>query len=403
VSLLQVIDSVDSDALYVVLEFVPLGEIMTFDSEGIRFFHKHRFTPGLTKERFFKEQHAALFFVDILHGLAYLHRNLICHRDLKPENILLSEKGIAKISDFGVSHFFEEERGRLRSDSDMSSFNQDNMSISTTEYSSAVSKQRKLTRFDTESALVMDNKSGSGILKQTEGTYPFYSPEMCKNNTFSGYASDIWAAGICLYIFASGELPFYSDSPIELMRMISKGKVSTKGLGFSKQLKDLLSKVLNKDPTKRAGLGDCLKHDFLREARFERMNILGEKIRRSSSRMLTVDVEDKRQAFSVAKVGRAASHNVSKRLNHAKEIVTRPKIAHKLSTLSSSSWIDTAEGDTVAELSNEKINIESLSDRRSKRRFVFRKSNTISSSQIPEDDLVSFSSKSSTRSRCIIM
>lgn len=285
----------------------------------------------------------------------------------------------------------------------MSSFNQDNMSISTTEYSSAVSKQRKLTRFDTESALGMDNKSGTGILKQTEGTYPFYSPEMCKNNTFSGYASDIWAAGICLYIFASGELPFYSDSPIELMRMISKGKVSTKGLGFSKQLKDLLSKVLNKDPTKRAGLGDCLKHDFLREARFERMNVLGEKIRRSSSRMLTVDVEDKRQAFSVAQVGRAASHNVSKRLNHAKEIVTRPKIAHKLSTLSSSSWIDTAEGDTVAESSNEKINIESLSDRRSKRRFVFRKSNTISSSQIPEDDLVSFSSKSSTRSRCIIM
>lgn len=106
VSLLQVIDSVDSDALYVVLEFVPLGEIMTFDSEGIRFFHKHRFTPGLTKERFFKEQHAALFFVDILHGLAYLHRNLICHRDLKPENILLSEKGIAKISDFGGESSF---------------------------------------------------------------------------------------------------------------------------------------------------------------------------------------------------------------------------------------------------------------------------------------------------------
>lgn len=105
VSLLQVIDSVDSDALYVVLEFVPLGEIMTFDSERIRFFHRHRFTPGLTKERFFKEEHAALFFVDILHGLAYLHRNLICHRDLKPENILLSEKGIAKISDFGGKSF----------------------------------------------------------------------------------------------------------------------------------------------------------------------------------------------------------------------------------------------------------------------------------------------------------
>ena len=67
---------------------------------------------GLTSEGHFDETHAALYFVDILHGLAYLHRcachcfcvyclhllrnyafltvvcsyrNRICHRDLKPE------------------------------------------------------------------------------------------------------------------------------------------------------------------------------------------------------------------------------------------------------------------------------------------------------------------------------
>lgn len=69
VSLLQVIDSVDSDALYVVLEFVPLGEIMTFDPDLIRYRHRHRNSPGLTKDGYFIEDFAALFFVDILHGL----------------------------------------------------------------------------------------------------------------------------------------------------------------------------------------------------------------------------------------------------------------------------------------------------------------------------------------------
>lgn len=69
VSLLQVIDSVDSDALYVVLEFVPLGEIMTFDPDLIRYSHRHAHTPGLTKDGFFTEDFASLFFVDVLHGL----------------------------------------------------------------------------------------------------------------------------------------------------------------------------------------------------------------------------------------------------------------------------------------------------------------------------------------------
>lgn len=69
VSLLQVIDSVESNALYLVLEFVPLGEIMSFDPESKRYKHRHKTTPGLTKGGYFNEESAALFFVDVLHGL----------------------------------------------------------------------------------------------------------------------------------------------------------------------------------------------------------------------------------------------------------------------------------------------------------------------------------------------
>ena len=69
VSLLQVIDCLESDALYVVMEYVPLGEIMTFDPETNKFKHHHPNSPGLTKDGYFQEEYAALFFVDVLHGL----------------------------------------------------------------------------------------------------------------------------------------------------------------------------------------------------------------------------------------------------------------------------------------------------------------------------------------------
>jgi len=74
VSLLQVIDNT-SDALYVVLEFVPLGEIMSFDPEKTRYIHTHKSTQGLTKDGYFKEENAALFFVDVLHGLGKIFRS----------------------------------------------------------------------------------------------------------------------------------------------------------------------------------------------------------------------------------------------------------------------------------------------------------------------------------------
>ena len=46
---------------------------------------------------------AVQIVVGIAQGLAYAHEKGVIHRDIKPENILITEQGIPKITDWGMS------------------------------------------------------------------------------------------------------------------------------------------------------------------------------------------------------------------------------------------------------------------------------------------------------------
>lgn len=85
VSLYEVIDSEETEKLYMVIEYIPLGEIMSYVPKTDRYRRRERREgeaelEGVTAEGYFDEEHCALYFVDLLHGLAHLHRHHICHR-----------------------------------------------------------------------------------------------------------------------------------------------------------------------------------------------------------------------------------------------------------------------------------------------------------------------------------
>jgi serine/threonine protein kinase len=272
----EAIDSPDSDMLYIVMEYMPLGEIMTYQNDGTfrrkKCENSEDIIDGLV-DGHFGEYQAALFFVDILHGLSYLHSHKIVHRDLKPENLLLASNGVLKLCDFGVAHIFgdveKEIPGLKRHPSG-------------------------LTRQDTEKALEMRPMAQHGLTTKTEGTWAFWSPEMCQGNgqQFSLYAADIWAAGACLYIFVTGKLPFYSESPIDLMELIKKDDVPYDGFQLSDNLRELLSMTLQRDPALRAGVGDCLKHPYLLLPRAERVQQLSVELAISRATNTVVEESD---------------------------------------------------------------------------------------------------------------
>mmetsp|Transcript_565 Transcript_565/g.887 ORF Transcript_565/g.887 Transcript_565/m.887 type:complete len:677 (-) Transcript_565:59-2089(-) len=318
VQLFEVIDSVESDKLYMVLEYVSLGEILS-NVDGTDRYERKRYrrkVKGLTPEGHFDEKNAALYFVDILHGLAYLHRHSICHRDLKPENILLGLDGIAKISDFGVAHMFDDERNSwsIMQQDPMNEFlSDDEEDVSEMNIGEAESPTH-LSKRESEEAMNMSSRHSSGLLQKTEGTLYFYAPEMCsvEAKTFSGYAADLWAAGVCLHIFTTGKLPFFAMNPSDLFDMIVQNEIQYDSLDLSNDLKSLLRMLLTKDPQTRAGVGDCLKHNFCNDARVQRTRTLRKEFQQSTGEIVLTE-KDIDFALSVTKeTRRSLSGGLSK-------------------------------------------------------------------------------------------
>jgi serine/threonine protein kinase len=153
-----------------------------------------------------KEAHK--YFGHLVSGLKYLHGLEIIHRDIKPENLLLSDNNILKIADFN-------------------------------------------------SAQLAGKK-----IKTSAGTPAFYSPELCiaDNNTPVTFAVDIWAAGICLYLFVYGRFPFdilhtqaHESSSLGRLHhcIMSRPLTFPKFRKANSLLKELLKGLLNKTPHSR--------------------------------------------------------------------------------------------------------------------------------------------------------
>ncbi|KAH9387066.1 protein kinase X [Nematocida major] len=77
----------DERHLFMVMEYVPGGELFSYMKEIVKFSVKH----------------ARFYISEILMALDSLHGAGIVYRDLKPENVLLDEHGHVKLADFGFS------------------------------------------------------------------------------------------------------------------------------------------------------------------------------------------------------------------------------------------------------------------------------------------------------------
>ena len=178
-----------------------------------------------------KEDLVKFYGAQIAVALQHLHDLGIAYRDLKPENILIDEDGYIKLCDFGAS-----------------------VTIRGTE---------KETNF--------------------AGSPEYASPEMI---TFEGHTfmTDWWSFGILLYELLFGITPFYDIDKNRMFDLITSGSISypksiniegepkPRTLKVSEDAKNLINKLLEKDPGTRLGrkgLDEIKKHPFFSGISFE--------------------------------------------------------------------------------------------------------------------------------------
>ena len=146
----------------------------------------------------FPEKTAKFYAGSVALGFQHMHSKNIIYRDLKPENLLLDNEGWLKIADFG---------------------------------------------------LAKDVKDG--LTYTLCGTPDYLAPEIILSKGHSK-PCDYWALGILVYELCVGEVPFYSDDPMEVYQLILRNEISYPSK-FPKQIKSIVNKFCTLNPQKRLG------------------------------------------------------------------------------------------------------------------------------------------------------
>lgn len=147
-------------------------------------------------------------------AIGYLHSNSVAYRDLKPENLMLDAEGNIHLVDLGLC--------------------KDGMTSAT---------------------------SGSSSFC---GTVEYLAPEIL-NYQEHGLAVDWWSYGMVLFEMLTGLPPWYSYKQDEVVQGILKGNLEFPAF-LSNDAKDLISKLLDRNPARRMGSGkgveDLIDHPF---------------------------------------------------------------------------------------------------------------------------------------------
>ena len=248
--------------VYMVLEYLSNGNFANF--------LKNNFP--------LKEDTIKFYSAEIVLFLEYLQSQKVVHRDLKPENIMINEKYHLQMIDFAtvrkiglyydkLEMKFKKDEYEIDTDNDDIKgtkliVNPDNDDDDEEEEKDEDEEEKddmnnnKIMDYFNSDKKLKKNKKKPQRNKTFVGTAEYVSPEVI-SDTPAGYGADLWAFGVILYQMYCGQTPFKSKTNFLTFKNIGNLQVTyPNNINVPKNAKDLINKILIKDPDKRLGAGE---------------------------------------------------------------------------------------------------------------------------------------------------
>jgi serine/threonine protein kinase len=204
------------------------------------------------------------YAAELVLALEYLHSLEIVYRDLKPENVMIQDNGHVMLVDFDLSTKLTPKtpRSSPKSNSFPKSESTKKKRFSRCFCNSGISPEDS----PGELAPELSESDSSSKCNSFVGTEEYVAPEIVAGKGHD-FAVDWWSLGVLLYEMLYGTTPFRGSNRKETFyRILSKEPELT---GETTTLRDLIAKLLQKEPKKRIGVEGIKGHDFFKRVEWD--------------------------------------------------------------------------------------------------------------------------------------